>query len=141
MGEIVGGTEGKNAEGAGFRQLRRIGGGKHLVDRAIATAGDDAIHVALVGLGNGFGRQARSIGGLPGHSHLDDVTVAAQRKNSRAHPAIDRCLAMENDANAGHVSAMRFRRSLKRRFGFFGAHHDGSRWPTLTHRSIRQSSR
>ena len=77
MREIVGSTERKNAEGAGFRQLRRIGRGKDLVDRAIATTGDDAIQVAAMRLGDGFCGQARGIVGLPGDSHLDEATLIA----------------------------------------------------------------
>ena len=54
-------------------------------------------------LGAGFGGPARGIVGLPGDPHLDEATLVAQCENGGAHPSINGCLAVQNDANAGHL--------------------------------------
>ena len=64
-------------------------------------------------LGAGFGGQARGIVGLPGDPHLDEATLVAQCETAARTRASNGCVAVQNDANAGHDSAIPFKKSLK----------------------------
>ncbi len=102
MRKIVGGTQGKDAESTLRRQFSCVSCGKYLVDRAITAASNDAINIALSGMGNGFGGQSCGVAGLPRNPHLHTVTIRAHSLNSCSQARISGCLAVQNNADSCH---------------------------------------
>src|SRR6516164_3181349 len=85
-----------------------MGCGKNLVDCAIPTAGDDAINFFWTSISNGFAGQSYSVSRFPCDPHLHNLAALAQRVNGRSQSNITGCLAVENDADACHLSIFFF---------------------------------
>src|SRR6516164_34523 len=97
MGEVVGSSQGKHAQRTPCRQTGSVGGGKHLVDRAITAASDNTVDFGSASLGNCFSHQTRRVSRFPGDPHLYNVAIIAQRANSRSYTRLTSRLAVQNN--------------------------------------------
>src|SRR5580700_1206067 len=102
MSKIVGGAQGKDAKTTLFRQTNCIGCAEYLIDRAVATARNNAVDFVSTRLGNCFFRHARGIPRFPRDAHLHGVTVLPELVNSRSYPSVASRFAVQNNANSRH---------------------------------------